>query len=71
MMKKSLKGGLIAALLLASVTMVSCEKCAECHYDFNDEEVELGEKCGDDLTDLEASGYEVNGTTYEVHCHDH
>lgn len=70
-MKKGLKGGVIAALMLTSVAMFSCEKCAECHYDMNDEEVELGEKCGDDLTDLEASGYTENGTTYEVHCHDH
>ncbi len=51
----------------------SCSKdCHECHYeDANDVEVELGEKCDDDLENLEADGYTVDGVTYEVHCHEH
>ena len=40
-------------------------------YCFIGPEVELGEKCDDALEELEASGYAVNGTTYEVHCHEH
>lgn len=56
--------------LIASLAIVSCKKedCQECHYDKNGSEVELGEKCGDDITALEANGYEENGVTYTVHC---
>ena len=57
-----------------SIMAVSCnkEECHECHYDGPNGEVELGEKCGDDLEALEASGYtDDNGTKYDVHCHDH
>jgi hypothetical protein len=52
----------------------SCNKetCAECHYDLTaTEEVELGEKCGDDLAALESTGIAVGDTLYEVHCHEH
>lgn len=51
----------------------SCKKdeCKECHYDGPNGEVELGEKCGDDIETLEEEGYEENGTTYEVHCGEH
>ena len=66
------KAGLIAVVALAFVTM-SCKKdeCHECHYDGPNGEVELGEKCGDELENLAASGITVDGTNYEVHCHEH
>lgn len=66
---------MIAALVCAvGVGFVSCKKeeCHECHYDdANGNEVEIGEKCGDELESIEASGYNVDGTVYEVHCHEH
>ena len=69
------KGMRISVVLIAftSFTMVSCKKdeCHECHYDGPNGEVELGEKCGDDLEDIEANGYAVDGVVYEVHCHEH
>lgn len=49
----------------------SCKKCAECHYDGPNGEVELGEYCDDDLHEMEENGYVVGDTTYEVHCHEH
>lgn len=63
----------IILLAILGLTIVSCKKeqCHECHYEKNDDEVELGEKCGKDLESLEASGYNDNGTIYEVHCHEH
>ena len=66
------KAVLIVVAALAFVTM-SCKKdeCHECHYDGPNGEVELGEKCGDELENLEASGINVDGTNYEVHCHEH
>lgn len=66
------KAGLITVAALAFVTM-SCKKdeCHECHYDGPNGQVELGEKCGDELENLEASGINVDGTNYEVHCHEH
>jgi hypothetical protein len=72
-MKKSIvKIGLVA-LAFAALSLGSCKKnqCAECHYDKNGSEIELGEKCGDEIEDLEASGYNDGGTVYEVHCHEH
>lgn len=59
----------VAIVLLA----FACKKeeCHECHYEKNGTEVELGEKCGDDLENLEASGFNDDGTVYEVHCHEH
>jgi hypothetical protein len=70
-MKKSIS--LAALALVASSILFSCKKnkCAECHYDKNGAEVELGEKCGDDIENLEASGYNDGGTVYEVHCGEH
>jgi hypothetical protein len=61
------------AVSLVSMTVVSCSKnkCHECHYDKNGAEVELGEKCGDDLANLEAKGYTDTTGTYMVHCHGH
>lgn len=69
-MKKSM---LTFGIALSALLAISCEKsCHECHYeDANDMEVELGEKCDDELEELEANGITVAGTTYEVHCHDH
>ena len=61
-------------ILIMSYTFTSCKKeeCHECHYDgLGEVEVELGEKCGDELKDLEANGYAADGTVYEVHCHGH
>lgn len=62
-----------ASLFLFSLN--SCKKaeeCHECHYDKDGGEVELGEKCGDELEDLEANGFtDTDGTNYTVHCHEH
>ncbi len=59
-------------ILLAAVTVsfVACKKdeCKECHYDKDGGEVELGEKCGDDIETLEKDGYTKDGVTYTVHC---
>ncbi len=58
---------------IALFTM-SCNKdvCTECHYDDADgNEVELGEKCEDEIETLEAEGHTVDGTTYDVHCGEH
>ncbi len=59
------------AVLTIALAACNKEECSECHYDKNGAEIELGERCGDDLENLEASGYEENGTVYEVHCHEH
>lgn len=61
----------LSGLLLAGFFLTSCEKCAECHYDTPNGIVEIGEYCGDDLEEIEGSGYEVNGESFEVHCHEH
>ncbi len=58
--------------VMISLLAVSCKKkCHECHYDFNGSIVEIGEYCGDDLASIEASGYVVADSTYEVHCEEH
>lgn len=59
---------------ICSIAIYSCKKeeCHECHYeDANNDAIELGEKCGDDLEALERDGYTTGGVTYEVHCHEH
>ena len=43
-------------------------KCEECHYDKDGAEIELGEKCGDEMEALEANGYTDTTGTYVVHC---
>lgn len=61
-------------VLLAVFSFSSCKKeeCYECHYDGpGGAEVELGEKCGDEVADLEANGYALDGTVYVVHCNEH
>ena len=71
-MKK--QNAIFLGLFALAMAFTSCKKeeCHECHYeDANGAEVELGEKCGDDLEDLEANGINVDGTNYEVHCHEH
>lgn len=61
----------ILALGLLAISFNSCKKCHECHYDdANDQAVELGEFCGDELEALEANGHTIGETTYVVHCHD-
>ncbi len=65
-----------ASLFLLSLNSCNKDECHECHYEkvVNgiEEEVELGEKCGDELEELEADGYtDTDGTNYEVHCHEH
>ena len=65
---------LLGTLMFTMLILTACKKeeCHECHYeDASGAEVELGEKCGDDLESLEASGYNAGGTNYEVHCHEH
>jgi hypothetical protein len=63
----------ILALLSVSTVLLSCNKnkCHECHYDKAGVEVELGEKCGDELENLEANGYSDSTGNYTVHCHEH
>ena len=68
-------GKLVAVLGLAVIGFASCKKnkCAECHYDdtANNTEVELGTKCGDEIEELEANGYNDGTNTYTVHCGEH
>lgn len=70
---KKVKGYTVIAIVGLSFVMVSCKKdeCHECHYDGAAGEVELGEKCGSELEDLEANGYAAGGVVYDVHCHEH
>ncbi|MBT6438995.1 MAG: hypothetical protein HOB26_10005 [Flavobacteriales bacterium] len=62
----------LSVLALSTTLMFSAckkEECYECHYDdANGDEVELGEKCGDEIGDLETSGHTTGGVTYTVHC---
>lgn len=67
------KSKIVGVMLLASVAFISCKKnkCAECHYDKDGQEVELGNYCGDDIEDIEASGHNEDGVNYTVHCGEH
>ena len=69
-MKTSKKVKISVAALLVAFSFVACKKnkCAECHYDANGSEVELGNYCGDDLENIEANGYSDGNATYTVHC---
>jgi hypothetical protein len=60
----------IALLGLMAVSFSACKKnkCEECHYDKDGAEIELGEKCGDEMEALEANGYTDTTDTYVVHC---
>lgn len=64
---------LTALLFTSSLIVASCKKetCAECHYDKNGGEIELGEKCGDDIENLEKNGITIDGVNYVVHCGEH
>ena len=65
---------LAASIFSFAFFMTSCDKeeCHECHYeDAYDQEVELGEKCGEELEEVEKNGVTVDGESYEVHCHEH
>jgi hypothetical protein len=69
-MKKSI---FLAAMLVLIVGTSACKKnkCAECHYEQGATQVDIGEYCGDDLKNIEASGYIVDSILYEVHCGEH
>ena len=73
-MKKVTVAIMLGAFVFGT-SFTSCKKkeeCHECHYDdANGAEVDLGEKCGAELEELEANGYDDNGTKREVHCHEH
>ncbi|MFM7106062.1 MAG: hypothetical protein ACKOW8_11120 [Flavobacteriales bacterium] len=70
MKNKSIMLSATAAIILSLFT--SCKKhCHDCHYDGPNGEVELGEKCGDEVEELESKGYTVSDTSYTVHCHEH
>lgn len=59
-------------IALVVISLGACKKkCHDCHYDGPNGEVELGEKCGDDVEALESEGYPAGDTTYTVHCHEH
>ncbi|MFP5470837.1 MAG: hypothetical protein ACLGGV_04515 [Bacteroidia bacterium] len=63
---------MMLGMFVASASFTSCKKeeCAECHYDdANGAEVEMGEKCGEELEKLESEGKTtVGGVDYVVHC---
>ena len=62
----------MASVTVIFVLLISCgKKCHDCHYDGPNGEVELGEKCGDEVEDLESKGYTVDSIQYTVHCHEH
>lgn len=67
-MKKKI---IFSVLVVSTFAFTSCKKCSECHYDGQNGEVEIGEYCGDELKDIEASGYTVGEEYFEVHCHEH
>ncbi len=65
----------VALMLIFSIGLHSCKKketCHDCHYENdNNQEVDLGKKCGNELEALERDGIVVDGKKREVHCHDH
>lgn len=66
-----MKKVIFASAILAVTAFASCKKCHDCHYDGPDGEVEIGEFCGDELEEVEASGHAVGDTVYTVHCEEH
>ncbi|MFM1894254.1 MAG: hypothetical protein RIQ90_1420 [Bacteroidota bacterium] len=54
--------------ILLSTASCNKNKCADCHYDKAGAEIEIGEKCGDEMENLEANGYTDSTGTYVVHC---
>jgi hypothetical protein len=67
------KSTVLSAMLLFFWGFTACEKnkCAECHYELGATQVDIGEYCGDDLKNIEASGYALDSMVYEVHCGEH
>ncbi|MCB9225001.1 MAG: hypothetical protein R2780_05185 [Crocinitomicaceae bacterium] len=59
--------------VFGAIVLTSCDKCQNCHYDSGNQQVEIGELCGDDLEDAENLGYYDNETDslYEIHCEEH
>ncbi len=64
---------IIAALTLLFAGLSACKKnkCAECHYELGSTQVDIGEYCGDDLKNIESSGFIADSIVYEVHCGEH
>lgn len=60
----------VVSLCLTALSLTACKKntCADCHYDKAGAEIELGEKCGDEMETLEANGYTDSTGNYVVHC---
>lgn len=65
---KTIKISFVVAVLILGVTSCKKDECAQCHYDGPNGEVELGQKCNDEMKDLEKNGYTKDGKTYTVHC---
>jgi hypothetical protein len=65
---KLIKTSVVTGLLILGVTSCKKDECAECHYDGPNGEIELGQKCNDEIEDLEKNGYAKYGQTYTFHC---
>jgi hypothetical protein len=70
---KKVTVALMFGAFIFGTSFTSCKKkeeCHECHYDdANGDEVEMGEKCGEELEKLESEGKTtVGGVEYVVHC---
>jgi hypothetical protein len=57
-----------AAVILLCLASCKKNKCTACHYDKAGAEIELVEKCGDEMESLKANGYKDFTGTYIVHC---
>lgn len=66
-----MKKAILLITVLAGLSVASCKKCEECHYDKDGAEVEIGEICGDDLKEAEENGYAVGDTVVTIHCEAH
>ena len=67
-MKTNMLFIVLIGLMAGSFSACKKNKCEECHYDKAGAEIELGEKCGDEMETLEANGYTDSTGTYVVHC---
>ena len=67
-MKTNMLFNALLGLMAGSFSACKKNKCEECHYDKDGAEIELGEKCGDEMEALEANGYTDTTGTYVVHC---
>ncbi|MFT4600123.1 MAG: hypothetical protein ACI857_000293 [Arenicella sp.] len=61
----------ILAIIAIGFAVQSCNKCQDCHYDMNGEEVEIGELCDEELENAEANGYSLQDTVVTIHCEEH